>query len=189
MISIRSNLDDRRWSKCTLRWSQLRSSSLVFCVCTFCVNVSTVHVARPARGDPTCLRLHIFVLVCRGVIRHTDKWGSHSKGILRIFFPIHKLRNLVGLVCEWTVCRNQVWGPHVLLHDYYILMSIELILLASSLNFVAFSRFYEHLDGQIMALFMMALAACETAVGLALFILMYRRYHSVDTDRLQSLRG
>ncbi|MEC8460845.1 MAG: NADH-quinone oxidoreductase subunit NuoK [Pseudomonadota bacterium] len=70
-----------------------------------------------------------------------------------------------------------------------LLMAIELMLLASSLNFVAFSSFYEHLDGQIMALFIVALAACETAVGLALFILMYRRYHSVDTDRLQSLRG
>ena len=79
-----------------------------FCVRTFCVNISTGHAARPAHGDPICLRLHIFALVCRGVIRHTDKWGSHSKGILRIFVPIHKLRNLVGLVCEWTVCRNQV---------------------------------------------------------------------------------
>ena len=43
---------------------------LYFCVHTFCVNISTGHVARPAHGDPICLRLHIFALVCRGVIRH-----------------------------------------------------------------------------------------------------------------------
>ena len=81
-------------------WVRLPVAYLYFCVRTFCVNISTGHAARPAHGDPIWLRLHIFALVCRGVIRHTDKWGSHSKGILRIFVPIHKLRNLVGLVCE-----------------------------------------------------------------------------------------
>ena len=51
-------------------WVRLPVAYLYFCVRTFCVNISTGHAARPAHGDPIWLRLHIFALVCRGVIRH-----------------------------------------------------------------------------------------------------------------------
>ena len=70
-----------------------------------------------------------------------------------------------------------------------ILMSIELMLNAANLAFVAVSRAYNLLDGQIMVFFVMTVAACEAAVGLAMVIAIYRRYGTIQTDFLRMLRG
>lgn len=70
-----------------------------------------------------------------------------------------------------------------------VLMSIELMLNAVNIIFVAASRHLNQVDGQIMVLFVITVAACEAAVGLAMVIALFRRYGTVNTDFLRLLRG
>lgn len=70
-----------------------------------------------------------------------------------------------------------------------ILLSIELILNAASLNFVLFGTWMGQVDGQVFAVFVMALAACEAAVGLAIVISVYRTAKTVLADELNLLKG
>lgn len=70
-----------------------------------------------------------------------------------------------------------------------ILLAIELILNAASLNFVIFSRLYSHPQAQAFALFIIALAACEAAVGLAIIMGLYRTARTVWADQINLLRG
>lgn len=70
-----------------------------------------------------------------------------------------------------------------------VLMSIELMLNAVNLAFVSASTALNNLDGQIMVFFIITVAACEAAVGLAMVIALYRRYGTIDTDFLRILRG
>lgn len=69
-----------------------------------------------------------------------------------------------------------------------IFLSIELMLNAVNLLLVAYSRLLDDRTGQIIVLFVMAVAAAEAAVGLALFIAVYRRRRTIDADRLTLLR-
>lgn len=62
----------------------------------------------------------------------------------------------------------------------YFLMSVELMLNAANINFVAFSFFYGDVTGQTFALFVIALAAAEVAVGIGIILVMYRNF--ADTD-------
>ena len=68
-------------------------------------------------------------------------------------------------------------------------MGIELMLNAANLAFVAFSRHLNQLDGQVVALVVMAVAAAEVAVGLAIIVAVYRRRREVDVDEVNQLRG
>jgi NADH-quinone oxidoreductase subunit K len=69
------------------------------------------------------------------------------------------------------------------------LMGIELILNAASLNFVAFSHFNGNdIDGQIFAVFIIALAACESVIALAIVLGIYRTYRSIDTANVAALK-
>ncbi len=70
-----------------------------------------------------------------------------------------------------------------------VLMSIELMLNAANLVFVAASRHVNGLDGQIMVFIVMTVAACEAAVGLAMVIALFRKYGTIRTDFLRVLRG
>ena len=70
-----------------------------------------------------------------------------------------------------------------------IFMSIELMLNAANLSFVAFSRLYQNLNGQIFVFFIMTVAAAEVAVGLALIVAIFKSKHSIDVDQLNSLKG
>jgi NADH-quinone oxidoreductase subunit K len=70
-----------------------------------------------------------------------------------------------------------------------ILMSVELLLNASNIVLVAASTHVHNLDGQIMTFFVMTVAACEAAVGLAMVIAIFRRYGTIETDFLRILRG
>lgn len=71
----------------------------------------------------------------------------------------------------------------------FILMSIELMLNAVNLVFVSASVKSSNLDGQIMTLFVITVAACEAAVGLAMIIALFRRYGTIKTDFFRVLRG
>jgi NADH-quinone oxidoreductase subunit K len=70
-----------------------------------------------------------------------------------------------------------------------IFMSIEMMLNAANLAFVAFARSYNVLDGQIFVFFVMTVAAAEVAVGLALMVAIFRSKHSIDVDQMSSLKG
>jgi len=70
-----------------------------------------------------------------------------------------------------------------------IFMALELMFNASNLLFVAFSAYYKILTGQIFVFFVMAVAAAEVAVGLALMVAIFRTKHSVDVDQVNVLKG
>jgi NADH-quinone oxidoreductase subunit K len=70
-----------------------------------------------------------------------------------------------------------------------LLLSIELILNAASLNFVLFGRVFGDVQAQAFALFIIALAACEAVVGLAIILALSRHTHSVLADQADSLQG
>ena len=76
-------------------------------------------------------------------------------------------------------------------HAVAILLGLELMLNAANVNLVAFNRYVapEAWDGQIFALMVIALAACEAAVGLALILALYRNLGSVTPDEVDELRG
>jgi len=70
-----------------------------------------------------------------------------------------------------------------------ILMSIELMLLAVNINFVAFSRFAGDLQGQIFTFFILTVAAAEAAVGLAILVVYYRNHSSISIENINKLKG
>lgn len=70
-----------------------------------------------------------------------------------------------------------------------IFMSIELMLNAANLAFVSFARLYNALDGQIFVFFVMAVAAAEVAVGLALIVTIFESKKSIDIDQMNNLKG
>lgn len=70
-----------------------------------------------------------------------------------------------------------------------MLMSIELMLLAVNLNFVAFSHYLGDSAGQIFVFFILTVAAAETAIGLAILIVLFRNLKSIDVEDLDSLKG
>ena len=70
-----------------------------------------------------------------------------------------------------------------------VLLSLELMLNAGNLALIAFSRMWGNGDGQIFALIVMVIAACEVVVGLGLIVAMYRRRLPLDVDEARELRG
>ena len=70
-----------------------------------------------------------------------------------------------------------------------VLMSIELMLLAVNLNFIAFSRYMGDMAGQVFVFFILTVAAAESAIGLAILVLLFRNVGSVDVDDLGTLKG
>ena len=70
-----------------------------------------------------------------------------------------------------------------------ILLCLELMLNAANLALVAFARAHGNQEGQIFALIVMVVAACEVAVGLGLIVALYRRRLPIDVDKLRELQG
>lgn len=69
-----------------------------------------------------------------------------------------------------------------------ILMCVEMMLNAANINFVAFSSMWGHATGYGYALFIIAIAAAEAAVGLAIFVNLWRVRHTIELDQIKSLR-
>ncbi|MDD2809091.1 NADH-quinone oxidoreductase subunit NuoK [Rhodoferax sp.] len=70
-----------------------------------------------------------------------------------------------------------------------LLMAIELMLLAVNTNFVAFSHYLGDLNGQIFVFFILTVAAAESAIGLAILVLLFRHKSTINVDELNSLKG
>lgn len=70
-----------------------------------------------------------------------------------------------------------------------VFMSIELMLNSANLAFVSFARSFGDMGGQVFVFFVMAVAAAEVAVGLALIVAIFRSKQSIDIDQINSLQG
>jgi NADH-quinone oxidoreductase subunit K len=70
-----------------------------------------------------------------------------------------------------------------------LLMAIELMLLAVNLNFIAFSSFLGDTAGQIFVFFILTVAAAESAIGLAILVVLFRNLNTIDVEDLDSLKG
>jgi NADH-quinone oxidoreductase subunit K len=70
-----------------------------------------------------------------------------------------------------------------------ILMSVELMLLAVNINFIAFSAFLHDLVGQIFAMFVLTVAAAEAAIGLAILVVYFRNRSTIAVEDINSMKG
>lgn len=70
-----------------------------------------------------------------------------------------------------------------------LLMAIELMLLAVNLNFIAFSHYLNNIDGQVFVFFILTVAAAESAIGLAILVVLFRNLRTINVDDLDSLKG
>ncbi len=82
-----------------------------------------------------------------------------------------------------------VYGVLARKNGVLVLMSVELMLNAVSINLIAFSALNHSVSGQIFALFVITIAAAEVGVGLAIVLLIYRNLKSPDLDKIDELKG
>ncbi|MGI9596017.1 MAG: NADH-quinone oxidoreductase subunit NuoK [Acidimicrobiales bacterium] len=82
-----------------------------------------------------------------------------------------------------------IYGVLARRNGVLVLMSIELILNAVNINLVAFGAYHQHIGGQVFALFVIAVAAAEVGVGLAIVLLIYRNRRSIDVAEANLLKG
>ena len=93
------------------------------------------------------------------------------------------------LALSATLFTIGVLGVLIRRNAIVIFMSVELMLNAANLLFVAFARTFEQLDGQILVFFVIAVAAAEVAVGLALIVAVFRSRRNIDIDQLSDMKG
>ena len=82
-----------------------------------------------------------------------------------------------------------VYGVLARRNGVLVLMSIELILNAVNINLIAFGAYHDTVAGQVFALFVIAVAAAEVGVGLAIVLLIYRNRRSVDLTEVSMMKG
>ncbi|MBU6439010.1 MAG: NADH-quinone oxidoreductase subunit NuoK [Betaproteobacteria bacterium] len=70
-----------------------------------------------------------------------------------------------------------------------LLMAIELMLLAVNMNFIAFSHYLQDMAGQVFVFFILTVAAAESAIGLAILVVLFRNLSTINVDELDSLKG
>jgi NADH-quinone oxidoreductase subunit K len=70
-----------------------------------------------------------------------------------------------------------------------LLMCVELLLLAANFNFIAFSRYLGDLNGQIFVFFILTVAAAESAIGLAILVVLFRERRTIDVEDINTLKG
>ena len=98
--------------------------------------------------------------------------------------PIHYLgfSSSLFLLGIWGIFLNR---KNIII----ILMSIELMLLAVNMNFIAFSHYLGDLSGQIFVFFILTVAAAEAAIGLAILVVLFRNLKTINVDDVGGLRG
>nr|WP_323733424.1 NADH-quinone oxidoreductase subunit NuoK [Candidatus Bandiella woodruffii] len=102
--------------------------------------------------------------------------GSVSISHFIIFSTLLFLVGIVGIMLNKKSIIN-------------ILFSIEIMLLAVNLNFLAFSKLLNAIDGQVFSIFILTIAASESAIGLAILILFFRNKKNIDIDNTTELKG
>ncbi len=96
--------------------------------------------------------------------------------------PFHFIvfSSLLFMIGAYGVIRNK--------NSIVVLMSVEIMLTAANINFVAFSAYYHDLTGQIVALFVTTIAAAEVAIGLAILLSLFKQRDTIELDLLNRLR-
>jgi len=92
------------------------------------------------------------------------------------------------ILAAFLFCTG-VYGALARKNSVLVLMSVELILNAVNINLIAFGAFNNTIAGQVFALFVIAVAAAEVGVGLAIVLLIYRNRHSIDLDKVDAMKG
>ncbi len=82
-----------------------------------------------------------------------------------------------------------VYGVIARKNAVMVLMSVEVILNSVNINLLAFSQLHHNLDGNVFALYIIAVAAAEVGVGLAMVLLVYRNRKSISLDELSEMKG
>ena len=70
-----------------------------------------------------------------------------------------------------------------------LLMCVELLLLAANFNFIAFSRYLGDLNGQVFVFFILTVAAAESAIGLAILVVLFRERRTIEVEDINTLKG
>lgn len=99
--------------------------------------------------------------------------------------PLESTLLLAGVLFALAVAGIFINRKNVIL----LLMCIELMLLAVNFNFVAFARHLGDLDGQIFVFFIMTVAAAESAIGLAILVVLFRERKSINVEQLDTMKG
>src|SRR3954471_17118873 len=97
------------------------------------------------------------------------------------------LNNLL-ILSAFLFCTG-IYGVLARKNAVLVLMSIELMLNAVNINLIAFSAFRDNVIGQVFALFVIAIAAAEVGVGLAIVLLIFRNRADIDLDELAQMKG
>jgi len=93
------------------------------------------------------------------------------------------------LVLSGILFSIGVFGVLTRKNAIVILMSIELMLNAVNLDFVAFAKYSHNIDGQAMVFFVMTIAAAEASVGLAIAVAVFKRFKEVNISKFENLKG
>ena len=88
--------------------------------------------------------------------------------------------SILLLIGAYGVIRNK--------NSIVVLMSVEIMLTAANVNFIAFSSYYNDLTGQIVALFITTIAAAEVSIGLAILLSLFKQRDTIELDLLDRLR-
>ena len=99
--------------------------------------------------------------------------------------PLSHVLLLSGILFSLAVAGNFINRKNVLL----LLMCIELMLLAVNTNFIAFSHYLGDLAGQVFVFFILTVAAAESAIGLAILVVLFRERRSINVEDLDAMRG
>jgi len=96
-----------------------------------------------------------------------------------------QLLTLSGIVFAIAVAGIFLNRKNVIL----LLMCVELLLLAANFNFIAFSRYLNDVHGQVFVFFVLTVAAAESAIGLAIMVVLFRERRSINVEDLNALKG
>src|SRR6202035_1237131 len=102
-----------------------------------------------------------------------------------LMISLAHLLTLSGILFSLSVAGIFLNRKNVIL----LLMCVELLLLAANFNFVAFSRFLGDIHGQIFVFFVLTVAAAESAIGLAILVVLFRERRSINVEDLSTLKG
>jgi NADH-quinone oxidoreductase subunit K len=99
--------------------------------------------------------------------------------------PLNWLLVISGVLFAISVAGMFINRKNLIL----LLMCVELLLLAVNFNFVAFSRYLDDINGQIFVFFVLTVAAAESAIGLAILVVLFRERRSINVEDLSTLKG
>ena len=99
--------------------------------------------------------------------------------------PLNWLLTLSGVLFAISVAGMFINRKNLIL----LLMCVELLLLAVNFNFVAFSRYLDDINGQIFVFFVLTVAAAESAIGLAILVVLFRERRTINVEDMSTLKG